>query len=99
MKASLNGSLQFSSHDGWIDEVDLKEIGWGLPFDNSKGSLYGLLEDEIAPLFYRRTHDVPHDWIEKMRANMKLAIEHFTTERALKDYYEKLYKVAEVPVN
>jgi len=91
MKASLNGSLQFSSSDGWINEVKLKPIGWELPYENSADALYRMLGQDIAPLFYRRTYGVPHDWIVMMRANMKLITDHFTVERMLGDYYEKLY--------
>jgi starch phosphorylase len=91
MKASLNGSLQFSSSDGWIDEVAIKPIGWELPVENPADVLYDMLEHEIGPLFYSRTYGIPHDWIVKMRANMKLIVEHFTAERMLDDYYTKLY--------
>jgi alpha-glucan phosphorylase-like protein len=84
MKASLNGALQFSALDGWIDEVhNLKSIGWMLYEDDPARSLYYTLEHEIAPLFYRRTYGIPHEWIVKMRANMKLITEEYTTTRML----------------
>lgn len=92
MKASLNGVLQFSTADGWIDEVDLSAIGWELSQDNPGKSLYDTLEQAIAPLFYHRVSDVPHHWVTKMRANMKLVQDHFTATRMLREYYTKLYE-------
>jgi starch phosphorylase len=95
MKASLNGALQFSSSDGWIDEVKIKPIGWELAERNPARALYDTLEHEIAPLFYHRTYGIPHDWIVKMRANMKLITEQFTATRMLDDYFTKLYVATE----
>jgi starch phosphorylase len=95
MKASLNGALQLSISDGWIDEVDIDELGWELPEIDPPASLatalYDKLERDVAPLFYKQTHGVPIEWVQKMRANMKLIIDHFTTTRMLGDYYSKLY--------
>ncbi len=94
MKASLNGALQFSTSDGWIDEVDIEPIGWELPEEDSATALYDTLENKVVPLFYLRTNGVPHFWVEKMRANMKLVGDHFSATRMLGDYYSKLYKAA-----
>ncbi|QQR52639.1 alpha-glucan family phosphorylase [bacterium] len=97
MKASLNGALQLSTSDGWVDEVKLQDIGWLLPDvggEAASQALYDILEDEVAPLFYWRTYGIPHYWIERMRANMKLVLEGFTTERMLAEYYTKLYEHA-----
>lgn len=94
MKASLNGALQLSTSDGWVDEVKLQDIGWLLPDvggEEAGKTLYDLLEQDVAPLFYLRTYGVPHYWVERMRANMRLILEGFTTERMLAEYYEKLY--------
>jgi starch phosphorylase len=94
MKASLNGAVQFSTSDGWIDEVKIPPIGWRLPVDNPAAELYERLEDDIAPKYYERNGDgLPEAWIEMMRANMRLIIENFTATRMLADYDEKLYKV------
>jgi starch phosphorylase len=88
----LNGALQFSSSDGWIDEVDIAPIGWRLADENSAGSLYDTLEQKIAPLFYERADTLPEEWIKMMRANIKLIEEGFAAERMLAEYYEKLYQ-------
>lgn len=87
MKASLNGALQFSTSDGWIDEVNIEPIGWRLADENSEKALYGTLEDAIVPLYY----DDRAGWTRKMRANIELIETQFTTERMLRDYYEQLY--------
>ena len=95
MKASLNGAVQFSTSDGWIDEIELPRIGWELPVKHAAKSLYDLLEAEIAPKFYDRGDDgLPHEWIKLMRANIELISKQFTATRMLDDYYSKLYAPA-----
>ncbi len=90
MKASLNGVLQFSTEDGWVDEVNIAKIGWALPA-RPELEIYRVLANEVAPLFYERRDGIPHEWIKYMRANMKLTLKQFTAARMLTDYYEKLY--------
>ncbi len=87
MKASLGGALQFSTSDGWIDEVDIPSIGWRLDDGKPEDSLYDTLGSKIAPLYY----DDREGWTKKMRANIELIETQFTTERMLRDYYERLY--------
>jgi starch phosphorylase len=95
MKASLNGALQLSTSDGWIDEVDVEPIGWIIPEENTAGALYDLLELQAAPLFYARDEqELPRDWIAKMRANIKLIEDDFTAARMLDDYYGQLYAMS-----
>jgi starch phosphorylase len=92
MKASMNGALQFSTSDGWVDEIDIDSIGWVLPDNDPGPAIYHTLEHDIAPLFYDRGDDgLPHEWIAKMRANMELMLKQFTAKRMLDDYYAKLY--------
>jgi starch phosphorylase len=87
MKASLNGALQFSTSDGWVDEIDLEAIGWELAEKAVPSDLYDVLEQHIAPLFY----DEHAGWIAKMSANIELIEQQFTATTMLKNYYEKLY--------
>ncbi len=92
MKASLNGALQFSTSDGWIDEVQIGTIGWEVPEHNPARAVYDVLEHKIAPLFYERNADgLPEAWIRMMRANIGLIVNNFTATRMLNDYYSKLY--------
>jgi len=93
MKAGLNGALQMSVSDGWIDEVDWKDVGWILSNDSISSSLYKYLEEAI-PAFYNMGNDgIPLEWVRKMRATMSIVESRYTTKRALKDYREKLYGI------
>lgn len=92
MKASLNGALQFSTSDGWFDEVDGTKIGWILPEMEAEKVLYDVLEGEVAPLFYERGADgMPGGWVKKLRAAIELMEKQFTAHRMLDNYYSKLY--------
>ena len=91
MKASLNGALQFSTSDGWVDEVDTDLIGWDLPEEHSSVSLYKILGENILPLYYHRENGLPVEWIAKMRNNITLIEKQFTSKRMIADYYSKLY--------
>ncbi|MCC2630290.1 MAG: alpha-glucan phosphorylase [Candidatus Paceibacter sp.] len=93
MKAGLNGALQCSVSDGWIEEVDWNGIGWVLPEDDSiKQHIYETIEQSIAPCFYdRNAEGLPEQWIKRVRKTMNIVNKGFTTKRMLKDYIEKLY--------
>jgi starch phosphorylase len=91
MKASLNGALQFSTSDGWFDEVDGEKVGWILPEKESEEAFYTRIEQDIAPMFYKRTDGVPVEWMKKMHASVELMEQQFTAHRMLKDYYERMY--------
>ena len=50
-------------------------------------SLFALLQNEIAPLFYDRGPDgIPHGWVERMRASIKSLAPAFSATRMVKDY-------------
>src|SRR5262249_11446211 len=50
-------------------------------------SLFRVLEQEIAPLFYLRGPDgVPHAWIARMRESIKSLAPMFSATRMVKDY-------------
>ncbi len=95
MKASLNGALQYSIKDGWVDEVAWDGIGWSLPEDNTSKILYELLENEILPCFYSGSEDskkdIPHAWIERMRKTINIVEKSYTTEQMLEKYMKDLY--------
>ncbi len=68
MKAALNGALNLSILDGWWNEYYDGENGWAIPSADAAGdaaerdkleaeSLYDLIENQIAPRFYRRDAD------------------------------------------
>jgi glycogen phosphorylase len=94
MKAGLNGALQLSTKDGWVDEIDLNEVGWELPADNTAQALYETLEQQVMRDFYTLDSEgLPHAWIERMRAAMRLTETQFTAARMLEDYRKRLYKL------
>lgn len=92
MKASLNGSLQLSTSDGWVDEVSDECIGWKLPEEGIESAIYTTLEQNVAQLFYDVNGEgVPEQWVEKMRQTMNLINRDFSAQRMLNDYMNKLY--------
>lgn len=92
MKAALNGSLQCSVSDGWVDEVNWGGRGWILPEDNTAHVLYDLLEHEILPGFYEVSDEgIPHQWIKKMRSTIELVEKSYTTEHMSNLYMKELY--------
>ncbi|MGD8874354.1 MAG: alpha-glucan family phosphorylase, partial [Gammaproteobacteria bacterium] len=81
MKVLVNGGLNLSELDGWWAEAYSEEVGWALgdceehsdpQWDAVEAdSLYRLLEEEVAPLFYRRdAQGIPGAWVARMRASM-----------------------------
>jgi starch phosphorylase len=102
MKASMNGVVNLSVRDGWWDEAYNGKNGWaindfqgGSPEEEDKTdaeSLYRLLEDEIAPLYYDRDRrGVPHQWIKFVKEAIKTITPAFNACRMMKEYTQKMY--------
>ncbi len=106
-KVAPNGIVNLSVLDGWWAEAWQRRInGWAIgevvtsndpevqtSFDSE--SLYTLLENEIAPLFYRRDHHgVPHEWIGWMKNSMMTVSPYYSSFRQVRDYTEKYYRPA-----
>jgi glycogen phosphorylase len=103
MKASANGVLNLSILDGWWDEAYTPEVGWAIGRREFYGdynyqdqieaeSLYGLLEQEVVPLFYDRHIDgLPRRWIGKMKTSIRHLCRFFTTHRMVGEYTERFY--------
>jgi starch phosphorylase len=103
MKAPINGGINFSIADGWWCEVTHPDAGWtigdGLERDNpdqqdyeDSESLYRILEETIAPLYYRRDAEgLPQDWIKRMKASLATVLPRFSTARMVRDYTEHAY--------
>lgn len=93
MKAALNGVLQCTTNDGWVREVDWKEMGWVLDNDHISESLYNTIEHEIIPLFLERNGQaIPERWLEKMVKTAQIIRKQYSATRMLKDYKELLYQ-------
>ncbi|MGH7449131.1 MAG: alpha-glucan family phosphorylase, partial [Longimicrobiales bacterium] len=54
-------------------------------------ALYRLIEDEVVPLFHRRTDGVSHEWTERMRSAIRQLGGYFNTHRMVRDYVEIAY--------
>ncbi len=93
MKAGANGALHLSTSDGWMDEVDWKDIGWILPDSNTAEALFETLKQEIMPLYYNSTADQPvSEWFHRMRLTMSISWQQFSAARMLSEYRQKLYQ-------
>jgi glycogen phosphorylase len=103
MKALANGSLNLSILDGWWDEGYNSSFGWAIgqgeeyndfnAQDEIEGmELYNILEEDVIPMFYRRSHDdVPRDWVEKMRAGLRYLVPVFNSHRMVQEYMDRYY--------
>lgn len=106
-KAVMNGVLNLSVLDGWWAEGYKPGAGWAINelqtyTDNrlqdelDAATIYSLLEDEIAPCFYRRDDkNIAHDWVAMMKNCFFKISPHFTMKRQLDDYYDKFYRKLE----
>ena len=108
MKAALNGALNCSVRDGWWDEWSDGENGWDIPSveddpDHARRdqrealSLFGLLEQEIATLFYDTggdPDDTPKGWVDRMLHNWASLGPKVTASRMVRDYVTQLYEPA-----
>ena len=99
MTASMNGTIHFSTNDGWHPEF--AEHGYNsftIPStdhnrpheeqdyeDNKK--LMDILENEIIPLYY----DKPAQWTQIMKKAMEDVIPAFDSGRMAHEYYLKMY--------
>jgi starch phosphorylase len=103
MKAALNGALNFSVLDGWWREAYNGKNGWSIGRDEQiddsdqqdaedAESLYSTLENEIIPLYYDRDpKEISHEWIARVKDNLRTNIPQFSTRRMVKQYVENLY--------
>lgn len=102
-KAVMNGALHFSVLDGWWAEGYQPSTGWALTekqtYDDPNfqdeldaETIYSILENEIAPLFYfREKDDLPSGWIRYIKNSIANVAPNFTMSRMLNDYQEKFY--------
>ncbi|OGO49296.1 MAG: alpha-glucan phosphorylase [Chloroflexi bacterium RBG_16_64_43] len=101
-KAALNGGLNLSALDGWWREGYNGHNGWAIGEDGltapeappaaEAAGLYELLENEIVPLYYKRSaENVPGEWVARIKESIRTLAPHFSTQRMLKDYLRELY--------
>lgn len=101
MTAAMNGSINFSTYDGWIAEFAKDGVNSFIvpPADTSLPAhqqdaidvqnLLDILENEIIPMYYNGNGK----WLEIMKNSMKDVVPYFNADRMAYEYYEKLYNV------
>jgi starch phosphorylase len=104
MKAALNGALNCSILDGWWAECFTGDNGWAITSAEhvedlarrdmlEADSLFGLLEQQIVPLFYDRGPDgVPHGWVERVKTAWGTLGPRVTAARMVRDYTNLQYQ-------
>ncbi|HEX6847321.1 MAG TPA: alpha-glucan family phosphorylase [Chitinophagaceae bacterium] len=101
MTAAMNGSVNFSTDDGWIPEfINHGHNGFVIPKadyanmtvheqdDYDREKLYEILQKEILPLYY----DNYDTWRMIMKNGMRDVRFQFDSNRMAHEYYELLYK-------
>lgn len=98
MKAALNGVPQMGTVDGWWEEGFDGHNGWVIgpvPNDTDDAAadvLYTALETAVVPRFYtRNARDVPEQWVETMRAALRVAGRSYSARRMILDYVTGSY--------
>jgi len=110
MKAALNGALNCSILDGWWDEAYDGMNGWAIESaedeadvarrdEREAASLFGLLEQEIVPLFYDRHDGIPTGWLERVKHGWASIGPVFTASRMVREYTTALYEPAAAAAN
>ena len=102
-KAELNGVVNLSVLDGWWVEGYRKGAGWALDekrtYQNQEyqdkldaATIYGLLENEIIPLYYKKgKKEFSENWIKVIKNSIAIIAPHYTMKRQLDDYFDKFY--------
>lgn len=103
-KAALNGALNCSVLDGWWAELYDGDNGWAVTsaadVDDlarrdaiEAESLFGLLEQQIVPLFADRDPaGLPRGWIDRMLRAWRSLGPQVTAQRMVRDYVERWYQ-------
>lgn len=104
MTASMNGSINFSTYDGWIPEYSkhgvnsyiVPPVDLSLPVHQQDQedlqNMLDILEDEIIPTYY----DAPDKWLSIMKSSMQDVVPYFDSDRMAYQYYEKLYNYKKI---
>ena len=102
-KITLNGGLNLSVLDGWWAEAFNGENGFAIGRGTSHvsdeitdardaESLYNVLENEVAPMFYNRDVDgLPNEWIRRMMNSIVSCAWRFSSDRMVMDYAQQVY--------
>ncbi len=106
MKVVPNAGLNCSILDGWWDEAYDSSLGFAIGDPNDVGnsehqdwldsrSLYGLIEQELAPKFYHRIENgLPTAWLAMVKKSIKTHGPYFSTNRMVSEYASVFYAAA-----
>ena len=101
-KAEMNGVVNLSVKDGWWLEGYREGAGWALTekrtYQNQgyqdqldAATIYGLLENEIIPLYYNKDKKgVSKGWCKVIKNSIAKIAPHYTMKRQLDDYYSTI---------
>jgi starch phosphorylase len=93
MKAAANGLIQFSTIDGWIDEIKDTGLVWEIAHNLDADQYYNQIEENIIPTFWDRDENgIPRKWLQRAKKTMEIALSQYGTDRMLRDYIEILYR-------
>lgn len=102
-KAEMNGVVNLSVLDGWWVEGYREGAGWALPekrtYENQAyqdqldaATIYGLLENDIIPMYYNRDKKgYSADWVKVIKNSISTIAPHYTMKRQLDDYFDRFY--------
>jgi starch phosphorylase len=105
MKAGCHGCMNMSILDGWWREGYDGTNGFAIGEDSQpndvveqdridSANLYKTLTEQVVPLFYDRdVHGIPRKWLQRIRRTMVTLVPQFTTDRMVKEYTEKYYRI------
>ncbi len=101
MTAAMNGSVNFSTNDGWILEFAqhgknafvIPEVDLSLSQEEQDHHdlqhLYRILEDEIIPMYYQQ----PDEWMKVVAKATDDVSKYFIAKRMADEYYKKMYNI------
>ena len=102
-KSEMNGVVNLSVLDGWWVEGYREGAGWALPekrtYENQAyqdqldaATIYGLLENDIIPMYYNRNKKgYSADWVKVIKNSISTIAPHYTMKRQLDDYFDRFY--------
>jgi len=99
MSASMNGSIHFSTNDGWhpefakhginaftIPEID-HSVNQEIQDHEDNKNMMDILEHEIIPMYY----DKPQQWMQIVKTAMHEIVPAFDSGHMVHEYYVKMY--------
>jgi starch phosphorylase len=110
-KVAINGGLNLSILDGWwaeaYDGTNGFAIGAGTMHncketqDTLDGeAVYETLQEQVIPMYYRRDeHEIPRDWIARMKRAIQTLAWRFNADRMLLEYTKNCYLPAAAGVS